>query len=137
MQTARSLRLQADLGDPRELFRLGYRLAFGRTRPRPTEWHTIVPLWEQAARAEHDRALFYLGTCHEFGYGVPQSLTLALEYYERAARLGNVVAMYNLALSYREGDGVAQDDERMLFWYVKAEKLGDARFSAGLGLVLP
>ena len=29
------------------LFRLGYRLAFGKCRPRPTDWNAVVGFWQQ------------------------------------------------------------------------------------------
>ena len=85
MKTTRYLKTLADKGDADALFRLGYRLAFGRKRPRPTQWQNVFPLWEQSAQAGNDRAMFYVGTCHEHGYGMPQDLASALYWYEKAA----------------------------------------------------
>lgn len=116
METTQTLQKRAETGDADALFRLGYRLAFGRSRPRSTDWGAVFPLWEQAAKAGHTRALFYVGVCHEHGHGTAADLPEALRWYEQAARQGHDVAMYNLAFSYRTGDGVPQDYEQMHFW---------------------
>ncbi len=115
METTQALHKRAAGGDADALFRLGYRLAFGRTRPRPTDWTAVYPLWAQAANAGHLRALFYVGVCHEHGRGTPPDLPEALRWYEKAARQGHDVAMYDLAFSYRTGEGVPQDYEQMHF----------------------
>lgn len=133
METTKYLRRQAEQGDAEALFRLGHRLAFGRTRPRPTNWPAVLELWEQAAQLGHDRAMFYLGVCYEHGNGVAKNLTQALRWYEKAAQLDHEAAMYNLAFSYRNGDGVPQDYEQMRFWLVKAAELGDAASQRDLG----
>ena len=75
------------------MFRLGYRLAFGRSRPRPTDWAAVLELWDQAARLGHDRAMFYTGVSYEHGNGVIQDLTQALDWYKKAADLGHEVAV--------------------------------------------
>jgi hypothetical protein len=98
METTGLLKQRAEQGDPDALFRLGYRLAFGRSRIRPTQWAAVFPLWEQAARAGYGRAMFYLGACHEHGYGTAKDLTQATHWYKMAAQKGHVVAMFNLAL---------------------------------------
>jgi hypothetical protein len=51
MITTKSLKAAAARGDTDALFRLGYRFAFGRKRPRPTKWRYVVGLWRKAARA--------------------------------------------------------------------------------------
>ena len=105
METTKYLKQRAEQGDADALFRLGHRLAFGRTRPRPTDWPAAIKLWDQAAQLGYDRAMFYLGVCCEHGNGIAQDLTQALQWHEKAAHLGHEAAMYNLALSYRIGDG--------------------------------
>src|SRR5262245_60664385 len=112
METTRLLRRRAEKDDGDACFRLGYRIAFGRNRPRPTDWSAALRLWKQAARVGHERAQFYIGTCYDHGYGVTRNVPMALQWYEKAASRGHLAAMYNLALSYREGDGVPQDYER-------------------------
>src|SRR5436305_1724767 len=97
METTVTLTKRALKGDADASFRLGYRVAFGRNRNRPTNWADAVRLWKQAARAGHGRAQFYLGTCYDLGRGVAKNVPMALKWYQRAAEHGHVVAMYNLA----------------------------------------
>jgi TPR repeat protein len=125
MESTRLLRRRAEKGDADAVFRLGYRIAFGRNRPRPTDWAAAIRLWKQAATGGHERAEFYIGTCYDQGYGVARNVQRALRWYEKAAGHGHLTAMFNLAFSYREGDGVPRDYQRMLHWFTKAAELGD------------
>ena len=68
MEATSALRARADAGDADAQFRLGYRLAFGRTRPRNGR-RLAVEYWRQASAKGHDRALFYLGVSYDFGEG--------------------------------------------------------------------
>jgi hypothetical protein len=70
MESTRKLTQRAEQGDVDALFRLGYRIAFGRNRPRPTDWGTALRLWTRAGRAGHKRAQFCVGTCCDHGQGV-------------------------------------------------------------------
>jgi TPR repeat protein len=50
----------------------------------------------------------YLGVVYEYGIGVDQSLTTAIEHYKLSADLSFVESMYNLALMYAYGRGTEQ-----------------------------
>ena len=73
---------QGGLSFANENFKLGYRLAFGRGKKK--DWQTIVRLWANAAEAGHAQAMFYLGTCYDFGKGVKPDPDLAFKWYSRA-----------------------------------------------------
>lgn len=66
-----------------------------------------------------------LGYCHEYGYGTPQNLEKAIEYYLLAANRGDKVAAYNLGECYELGKGVEQDLDKALEWYRIAAERGD------------
>ena len=80
METTATLRRMAEHGDVDAQFRLGYRLVFGRNRPRPTDWSAVTSYWIPAAEAGHARAQFYLGVCYEHGNGVPQDMAAAIRW---------------------------------------------------------
>src|SRR5262245_36439526 len=120
METTRVLQQRAKVGDADALFRLGYRLAFGKKRPRPTDWGVVFELWQRAAALNHRRAQFYLGTCYDSGRGVTQDLGQAMRWYRAAAENGYPPAQYNLGFSYREGNGVPQDLTQAIYWYTQA-----------------
>src|SRR5262245_43486445 len=126
METTRYLRRRAGEGDTDAQFRLGYRLAFGRQRPRPTDWSAVVAFWKPAAAAGHRRAQFYLGTCYEQGHGVAQDETQAMHWYRQAAENGYPSAQYNLAFGYRHGLGVEKDLSAAAYWFYQAALAGDA-----------
>ena len=134
METTAALRKMAERGDADAQFRLGYRLAYGRNRPRPTDWPAVFGYWQSAAEAGHARAQFYLGVCYDNGYGVAADLTTAMRWWEKAAVNGHEVAAYNLAFSYRTGNGVPQNDGMMLHWLEKAVKMGDPDAQRDLGV---
>jgi TPR repeat protein len=106
METTQTLRKRALQKDPDAMFRLGYRLAFGRGRPSRPNWPSIFTLWSGAAKAGHARAQFYLATIYENGKGVRRNMSRAIYWYTRAAKLGHETAMFNLGMSYRDGFGV-------------------------------
>jgi TPR repeat protein len=133
METTSYLRRRAQQGDADALFRLGYRLAFGRRRPRPTDWAAVVDLWQRAAARNHRRAQFYLGTCYDRGKGVTQDLRQAMRWYRAAAENGLPEAQYNLAFGYREGIGVLQDLGAAVYWFTQAAEAGDPGAQRDLG----
>jgi TPR repeat protein len=133
METTSFLRRRAQQGDPDALFRLGYRLAFGRRRPRPTDWSAVAGLWQPAAARNHRRAQFYLGTCYDLGRGVAQDLRQAMRWYRAAAENGYPEAQYNLAFGYREGAGVTRDLSAAVYWFTQAAAAGDRDAQRDLG----
>ncbi len=125
METTKVMKKRAEQGDPDALFRLGYRLAYGRQRPRPIDWQQVVSLWKQAARKGHSRAQFYLGVCYDNGLGVPQDIRLAAQWYRRAAEQGHSTAQYNLGFCYLEGQGVRKNGKSARNWFYQAAMAGE------------
>jgi len=132
MITTAALRTLARTDDADAQFRLGYRLALGRNRPK--RWSQAVRHWSFAATQGHARALFYLGTCYDFGQGVSKNARRAMTLYLSAARRGHVIAQYNLALGYRDGQGVRRNPKLAIAWFRKASAQGDAGAQRDLGV---
>lgn len=86
-----------------------------------TEVAVIQPLAEQGSVY----AQFNLGVLYDQGQGVPQSDTLAMQWYQKAAEQGLPQAQVNLAIMYREGQGLPSDLKRAYFWFALAESQGD------------
>lgn len=116
MITTAALARRAAAGDTDAAFRLGYRLAFSRSRSSRDPRRAVLE-WRQAAGGGHVRAQFYLGTAYDFGHGVRRHSRLAMRWYATAARAGHPVAQYNLALGLRDGDGVRQDLRAAARWF--------------------
>jgi len=162
METTRYLQHRAREGDAEARFRLGYRLAYGRGRPR--SWRAVRRLWEPLAAAGHARAQFHLGQMYEHGRGVRKDIQRAVLLYRSAADQGHERAPYllgcalrdlgeaeesfrwfercgddldawaALGYAYHEGIGVAVDHGKAVRFYSLAASLGveSAQFNLGL-----
>ena len=133
MITTRALTALAESGHSEAQFRLGYRLAFGRNRPRPTKWELVVHWWGLAAASGFARAQFYLGMCYDHGHGVCQDLGQAMKWYRKAAISGHETAQYNLARGYEKGEGVRRSYRSMIHWLRKAAANGEDQAQNDLG----
>ena len=69
---------------------------------------------------------------YEFGEGVEQDYTKALEWYNKAANAGNNVTMSNIGRMYECGKGVEQDYTKALEWYTRSYNSGYKDASKGV-----
>lgn len=72
--------------------------------------------YEKAAEWGMQGMQFKIGHMHEFGQGVPVTLTEAAYHYRLAALEGNLDATKILIDFYVEGKGVSQDLDRAIYW---------------------
>jgi len=135
MITTKSLISLAKAGDCDAQFRLGYRFGFGRKMP-ANHWKQAFKWWKLSASQNHGRALFYLGTCYDFGQGVAKNIRAAVACYQSAADQGHPVAAYNLALAYRDGKGLRKNLKNAVQWLRRAALKGDADAQRDLGYCL-
>ena len=134
METTRTLQQRSACGDVDSTFRLGYRLAFGRSRPRPTRWAQVAEYWQRAATAGHARAQFYLATCYDFGRGVAIDHAMA-GWYRRAAGQGVEAAAYNLGLCLRD-ESERENSQGAAASVGAAATAGDVEAARDLGVLL-
>lgn len=67
------------------------------------------------------RSAYNLATCYGRGYGTPQNLDKAFEYYNIAAEAGEPGAMFELGNFYFEGRGnVTRDYAKAVYWLGKS-----------------
>lgn len=78
-------------------------------------------------------AMFYLGKCYMYGYGVKKNEEKAVEYYTLAAEKGNAEAQRNLGICYISGDGVEKDKKEALKWLIEAANQDDSFAQTVLG----
>jgi TPR repeat protein len=118
METTGYLESRAAAGDADAMFRLGYRIAFGRSRRRPTDWSAALECWRAAAELGHRRAACEIAVCYELGRGLPVEPAEALRWYRISAERGYPPARYYLGLFYREGlFGLPVDPAAAVTWF--------------------
>jgi TPR repeat protein len=87
----------------------------------------------RAARGNHPRAQYMLGTHYAHGFGVPQDGARAVEWFSRSAQNGYAPACYHLGWMYHKGDGVPRDDDRAIRLLEQAASQGMAAAQFALG----
>jgi len=75
-------------------------------------------------------AMERVGKAFEFGQGVEQSYTKAVEWYQKAAEQGRASAQAKLGRMYENGRGVEQNLETALKWYTQAIENGHLQATA-------
>lgn len=88
-----------------------------------------------AAEHGHADAMFLTGVAYAEGRGLPQSNTLALQWYTQAIENHSDKAMYTLGVCYSSGSlGLTADPAQALAWFEKGAALKNANclFSAGV-----
>ena len=89
------------------------------------ENNNLAVVWfKKAAEQGHHRAEFFLGECHENGYGVPKNPAKAVEYYTKAHEGGRSDGSFALAACYEHGLGVKADQKKALELYREAARRG-------------
>lgn len=71
-------------------------------------------------------AMLRFGERFEYGLGVVQDRSKAVEWYRRAAELGHADAQYKLGVCYENEWGVAKDRTEAAKWYRRAAEQGHA-----------
>ena len=65
-------------------------------------------------------AVYQLGRCHYYGWGVKRDYAQARELFARAGRMGSQQARYQLGYMYEKGLGGAQDRHKAIDLYQEA-----------------
>jgi len=66
-----------------------------------------------------------LGSCYEYGNGVPKDAAEAVKWYRKAAERGYQPAQILLGFCYQNGHGVATNEAQAVYWFRKAGEQGD------------
>ena len=92
-----------------------------------------LPYIRTSAELGYAPAQNTLGAYYAEGYGVPQNVNIAIEWYLKAAKQNDDTSQYNLAHLYYEGKLVEQNYSEAFKWYRKAAELGDAESQCKVG----
>ncbi|KAG0223729.1 copper transport protein ctr1 [Actinomortierella wolfii] len=89
----------------------------------------------RSAEQGESGAQINLGMMYEFGLGVEQSCTEAVEWYRKAAEQGDAKAEYYLGIAYELGQGIEEDLVEAASWYRKSAEHGNPDGQRSLGLM--
>ena len=81
------------------------------------EWEKALSLLERRAEAGNVRAQFYLGRVFYNGFGVPEDISVAIEWLTKAAEQGHVIAQNRLGILFDRGEEVEENQEKAVYWY--------------------
>ena len=85
-------------------------------------------------RSEHYiRSTFYLGVCHDRGFGTRKNHTKAFQAYLRAAKDGHSASQHNLYMMYRDGVGTMKNLRAAIRWLREAAANRDTEAIRDLG----
>lgn len=93
----------------------------------PKDYQKAYQYFEQAADWGMPIAHYSLGYMHEYGQGMPITLTEAAYHYRLAALEGNQEALRRLINFYLTGMGVSLDLDRAIFWMQQMVRQGNSR----------
>ena len=79
-------------------------------------------------------AQWLLGDCYDFGCGIDQDYTKAVEWYTKSSEQENSVAMCDLGFCYETGQGCDQNSTKAAEWYEKSANLGYSSAMYKLGI---
>jgi len=98
------------------------------------DFANALPLYREAAKAGHPRAMAVIGNLYREGKGVPQNAREAAKWYADAAALGNRAAQFSLGSMYEEGEGVSKDVAKAAQLYEISARQGmpEAQFALGI-----
>ncbi len=82
-----------------------------------------------------EMALYELGICYKYGFGVEIDEIKAFFYFKESALKDYAKAQFNVGYCYANGIGTKQDIDRAMYWYKKAADQGHKRAQRRLELL--
>jgi TPR repeat protein len=98
------------------------------------DFRNALPVYMEAAKLGHPRALAVLGNMYREGEGVTKDLGQAVAWYTKAADAGHRGAQFSLGSMYEEGEGVPKNVAKAAQLYEMSARQGmpEAQFALGL-----
>jgi len=108
-------------------------LATGMIALHAKDFATALALFGSLAKNGNPLAQGALGMMYDQGQGVPQSHTIAAQWYLKAAEQGVAPAQNLLGIDYKDGTGVKQDYGQAAYWFMQAAQQGFAQSQTAVG----
>lgn len=89
-------------------------------KPSESNKRKAFSIWEELARKDYLRSIFYLGVCYDTGFGVNKNPKKAFENYLLAAVSGHAEAQYNIYHMEFNGEGTKKNEKSAISWLKKA-----------------
>lgn len=83
-----------------------------------------MPIFRELAAAGYSRAQYQLGRAALLGESMPQSYSVAFDWFKRSAKGGYPAAQHNLAVLYQDGLGTSRDQNQAYIWFGEAARGG-------------
>ena len=83
-----------------------------------------VNFYNLAAQQGYAPAIYSLGKCYEYGYGLIKDEKMALSMYLMAANRGCLAALYSLGIQLEQGTHIKQDEKLAMKCYCLAANKG-------------
>ena len=121
------LRRSAERGYPPAMCMVGDFYCRGRYRSKAVDKddEQAVKWYKEAVAKDYTPALYKLGLCYYYGYGLPVDHGTALEYFRKAAEEEYADAIYTIGDFYHKGIVVNKDENKAIEYYERAAELGN------------
>lgn len=121
------LRRSAESGYPPAMCMVGdfYCTGCYRSNAVDKDDELAVKWYEKAAAKDYPPALYKLGLCFYYGYGLPADNKTALEYFRKAAEKEYASAIYMIGDFYQKGIVVKKEEDKAIEYYKRAAELGN------------
>ena len=98
----------------------------GKKQLKNEQFETAFSTFKKAAAQGNAEAMYYVGLCHENGYGTSQDIYEAMEWYLKSADKGNGEACYRVSKAYEIGTVVYPDEGKALAYMRRSAQKGCA-----------
>jgi TPR repeat protein len=129
---AYSIKLKADAGDPKSIYRMGRIYLIGDGIPK--DEHKAVEFFQKSADSGNAKAYNDLARCYLNGTGANASKQKAIECAKKSVALGCSEAKvtlgdiyFEMAKDFRDGKGVVKDERKAISLFEQAGEYGNSK----------
>lgn len=98
----------------------------GKTQLESKQYASAFNTFKKSAAGGNAAAMYYLGLCHEYGYGTQQDIYEAMDWYLKAADKGDGDACFRVAKAYANGYVLVGSDAQKVDYSRKSAQAGCA-----------